>query len=100
MSFWKISFYVYSKNSIHYSNKNPKKRYCTEKNGVRDLSSNLSKLNVTSGNDSPQRYPTTEGECSIQQCLNQFTAMELMNGNNKVGCTRCTEKMNKVSKKN
>lgn len=32
-----------------------------------------------------------EGECSVLTCLNQFTASEIMTGNNKVSCERCTE---------
>ncbi|KAJ6637278.1 Ubiquitin carboxyl-terminal hydrolase 45 [Pseudolycoriella hygida] len=37
------------------------------------------------------RYTCKENECSIQSCLNNFTAMELMSGNNQVGCDVCTE---------
>ncbi|KDR12581.1 Ubiquitin carboxyl-terminal hydrolase 45, partial [Zootermopsis nevadensis] len=37
------------------------------------------------------RYQCDDGECSIQSCLNQFTALELMTGNNKVGCEKCTQ---------
>lgn len=37
------------------------------------------------------RYACEDNECSIQSCLNNFTAMELMSGNNKVGCDFCTE---------
>lgn len=40
------------------------------------------------------RYQCDEGECSIQSCLNQFTALELMTGNNKVGCEACTKRIN------
>lgn len=36
------------------------------------------------------RYACEENECSIQSCLNNFTAIELMSGNNKVGCDECT----------
>ncbi|VVC44356.1 Hypothetical protein CINCED_3A025219 [Cinara cedri] len=32
-----------------------------------------------------------DGECSVLTCLNQFTASEIMTGNNKVSCERCTE---------
>ena len=50
--------------------------------------------------EAPQtRYLTKEGEFSIQSCLNQFTALELMTGNNKVGCEACTAKANKVGSK-
>jgi len=41
------------------------------------------------------RYQCDDGECSIQSCLNQFTALELMTGNNKVGCENCTQRQNK-----
>lgn len=40
------------------------------------------------------RVQCTEGECSVQSCLNNFTALELMTGNNKVGCDSCTERIN------
>ncbi|GBP56446.1 Ubiquitin carboxyl-terminal hydrolase 16 [Eumeta japonica] len=40
------------------------------------------------------RYMAEEGECSIQSCLSQFTALELLTGNNKVGCDTCTERIN------
>lgn len=40
------------------------------------------------------RYHCEEGECSIQSCLNNFTAAELMTGNNKVGCDACSERIN------
>lgn len=40
------------------------------------------------------RYQSEDGECSIQSCLNNFTAIELMTGNNKVGCDACTERLN------
>lgn len=40
------------------------------------------------------RYSCEDNECSIQSCLNNFTAPELMSGNNKVGCDKCTEMFN------
>lgn len=40
------------------------------------------------------RYQCEDGELSLQSCLNNFTAMELMTGNNKVGCEACTERIN------
>lgn len=39
------------------------------------------------------RYLCDEDECSIQSCLSQFTALELLTGNNKVGCETCTERI-------
>ncbi|XP_053611210.1 ubiquitin carboxyl-terminal hydrolase 16/45 isoform X2 [Plodia interpunctella] len=39
-------------------------------------------------------YVCEEDECSIQSCLSQFTALELLTGNNKVGCENCTERIN------
>ena len=41
------------------------------------------------------RHQTEEGECSVISCLNQFTSVELMTGNNKVGCDACTQRQNK-----
>uniref|UniRef100_A0A6B2EKH2 Ubiquitin carboxyl-terminal hydrolase n=1 Tax=Phlebotomus kandelakii TaxID=1109342 RepID=A0A6B2EKH2_9DIPT len=40
------------------------------------------------------KYQCEDGECSVQSCLNNFTALELMTGNNKVGCDACTERLN------
>lgn len=40
------------------------------------------------------RYQCEDGECSVQSCLNNFTAVELMTGNNKVGCDNCTKRIN------
>jgi hypothetical protein len=45
------------------------------------------------------RYQCDDGECSIQSCLNQFTALELMTGNNKVGCENCTQRQNQGKSK-
>ncbi|XP_046609099.1 ubiquitin carboxyl-terminal hydrolase 16 isoform X2 [Neodiprion virginianus] len=68
----------------------------TNGNGVDDVISGLSRLGMHSnGYQSPSRYPSEDGECSVQSCLNQFTALELMSGNNKVGCEACTERENK-----
>ncbi|XP_017887845.1 ubiquitin carboxyl-terminal hydrolase 16 isoform X2 [Ceratina calcarata] len=50
--------------------------------------------------EAPTRYPTKEGECSIQSCLNQFTALELMTGSNKVGCEACTQRETKAKNNN
>lgn len=40
------------------------------------------------------RYHCEDGECSVQSCLNNFTAVEYMTGNNKVSCEACTERIN------
>lgn len=68
-------------------------------NGVAKLTGSLSRMGIHHSNQSPTRYFTNEGEISIQSCLNQFTAQELMSGNNKVGCEACTAKENKVGSK-
>lgn len=36
------------------------------------------------------RYQCSSHECSIQSCLNQFTAAELLTGSNKFVCESCT----------
>ena len=36
------------------------------------------------------RYHPSGHECSVLSCINQFTAMELLTGNNKFGCEKCT----------
>jgi len=40
------------------------------------------------------RLQCADGELSVQSCLNNFTSVELMTGNNKVGCEACTERIN------
>ncbi|XP_044737826.1 ubiquitin carboxyl-terminal hydrolase 45 [Chrysoperla carnea] len=40
------------------------------------------------------RYQCDDSECSVQSCLNQFTSVELMTGNNKVCCEACTKRIN------
>lgn len=40
------------------------------------------------------RHHCSDGECSVQSCLNNFTAVELMTGNNKVACDACSERIN------
>ena len=40
----------------------------------------------------PARYQPDSHECSIQSCLNQFTAAELLTGANKFGCENCSNK--------
>ena len=39
----------------------------------------------------PRNQPAGN-ECSVTSCLNQFTAGELLTGNNKFGCERCTRR--------
>ncbi|XP_052241932.1 ubiquitin carboxyl-terminal hydrolase 45-like isoform X2 [Dreissena polymorpha] len=53
-------------------------------------------------NSLAERYHVSSGECSIQSCLNQFTAAELLTGHNKFGCKNCTKLKfgNKNSKSN
>nr|XP_033336987.1 ubiquitin carboxyl-terminal hydrolase 16 isoform X1 [Megalopta genalis]XP_033336988.1 ubiquitin carboxyl-terminal hydrolase 16 isoform X2 [Megalopta genalis]XP_033336989.1 ubiquitin carboxyl-terminal hydrolase 16 isoform X2 [Megalopta genalis]XP_033336990.1 ubiquitin carboxyl-terminal hydrolase 16 isoform X1 [Megalopta genalis]XP_033336991.1 ubiquitin carboxyl-terminal hydrolase 16 isoform X2 [Megalopta genalis]XP_033336992.1 ubiquitin carboxyl-terminal hydrolase 16 isoform X2 [Megalopta ge len=75
------------RNAVEYSNE-----IC---NGVNGISSGISKMGLGC-QSSPIRYPTNEGECSIMSCLNQFTALELMRGSNKVSCEACTARERKV----
>ncbi|KAG1661418.1 Ubiquitin carboxyl-terminal hydrolase 45 [Nymphon striatum] len=37
------------------------------------------------------RYQCSSHECSVQSCLNQFTAAELLTGSNKFGCENCSK---------
>lgn len=64
-------------------------------NGVGDIMTGMSRLGM-GGHQSPGRYSTKEGECSVESCLNQFTALELMTGSNKVVCEACTARERKV----
>lgn len=45
------------------------------------------------------RYKCEDGECSVQSCMNQFTACELMTGSNKVACELCTKRHGGPDKK-
>ncbi|XP_011143262.1 ubiquitin carboxyl-terminal hydrolase 45 isoform X1 [Harpegnathos saltator] len=63
-------------------------------NGVGDIMVGMSRLGI-GGHQSPGRYSTKEGECSVESCLNQFTALELMTGSNKVVCEACTARERK-----
>lgn len=38
------------------------------------------------------RYQAAAHECSVQSCLNSFTAPELLTGSNKYGCDNCTRR--------
>ncbi|KAL5010033.1 hypothetical protein ScPMuIL_012338 [Solemya velum] len=41
------------------------------------------------------RYQPSSRECSIMSCLHQFTAAELLIGNNKFGCANCSKQKHK-----
>ncbi|KAL0129373.1 hypothetical protein PUN28_004220 [Cardiocondyla obscurior] len=58
-------------------------------NDLGDIMAEMSRLGIA-GHQMPDRYKTKEGECSVESCLNQFTALELMSGSNKVVCEACT----------
>ncbi|XP_028167358.1 ubiquitin carboxyl-terminal hydrolase 45 [Ostrinia furnacalis] len=65
-------------------------------NNIEPEKSNLQRDFLPYSRQSPSspRYVCDEDECSIQSCLSQFTALELLTGNNKVGCETCTERIN------
>ncbi|KAK0091460.1 hypothetical protein PV326_003198, partial [Microctonus aethiopoides] len=72
-------------------------------NDIDEISTELSKISMTNdktlASPSP-RYPIVEGDFSIQSCLNQFTACELMTDSNRVGCEACTARENKKNGSN
>lgn len=37
------------------------------------------------------RYHPTSRECTVMSCIHQFTSAELLTGNNKFGCAKCTQ---------
>ncbi|OWK01389.1 USP45 [Cervus elaphus hippelaphus] len=45
-----------------------------------------------------QSYVTTSKECSLQSCLYHFTSVELLMGNNKLLCEKCTGKKQQCQK--
>ncbi|XP_029171338.1 ubiquitin carboxyl-terminal hydrolase 16 isoform X2 [Nylanderia fulva] len=63
-------------------------------NELGDIMTGMSRLGI-SEHQSSGRYTTKEGECSVESCLNQFTALELMTGSNKVVCEACTARQKK-----
>lgn len=67
-------------------------------NELGDIMTGMSRLGIA-GHQSLGRYTTKEGECSVESCLNQFTALELMTGSNKVVCEACTAREKKVTQK-
>ena len=80
--------------------KNKKSKKSKLSNGVGEVASNLTKLDLATHEFfPPKRYDVKDGEISVQACLNQFTDLELMNGKNQVACKACTEKENKVFRK-
>ncbi|CAG2059244.1 unnamed protein product, partial [Timema podura] len=46
------------------------------------------------GSTLAHRYQLDGDQCTVQSCLNQFTALELMTGSNKVGCENCSQRHN------
>ncbi|XP_068087319.1 ubiquitin carboxyl-terminal hydrolase 45 isoform X2 [Hyperolius riggenbachi] len=46
-----------------------------------------------------QGYVTSPKECSVQSCLYQFTSVELLMGNNKLLCEKCSESRMKYQRK-
>uniref|UniRef100_A0A8C5Q315 Ubiquitin carboxyl-terminal hydrolase n=1 Tax=Leptobrachium leishanense TaxID=445787 RepID=A0A8C5Q315_9ANUR len=63
-------------------------------------STHLSKSPQTAFQTLSQGYCTSSKECSIQSCLYQFTSVELLMGNNKLLCEKCTERRVKCQRKN
>ncbi|XP_053316809.1 ubiquitin carboxyl-terminal hydrolase 45 [Spea bombifrons] len=45
-----------------------------------------------------QGYSASSKECSVQSCLYQFTSVELLMGNNKLLCEKCSENRQKFHK--
>lgn len=56
----------------------------------------MSNLDIA-GHQLAEKYCIEEGEPSIHMCLNDFTALELLTGSNKVTCEVCTSRQMKVS---
>ncbi|XP_072355698.1 ubiquitin carboxyl-terminal hydrolase 45 isoform X2 [Scyliorhinus torazame] len=59
----------------------------------------VSKKTVTAFQTLSQNYDARPKECSLQSCLRQFTSVDLLMGNNKLLCEKCTEKRQKQQKK-
>ena len=57
---------------------------------VRSRSEIKYEMKVKATNTLVPRYQPSGHECSVLSCVNQFTAMELLTGNNKFGCEKCT----------
>uniref|UniRef100_UPI00398E332E ubiquitin carboxyl-terminal hydrolase 45 isoform X2 n=1 Tax=Pristiophorus japonicus TaxID=55135 RepID=UPI00398E332E len=69
--------------------------------GIQDTKerSVVSKNTVTAFQTLSQSYGARPKECSLQSCLSQFTSVDLLMGNNKLMCEKCTEKRQKQHKK-
>ncbi|XP_067840877.1 ubiquitin carboxyl-terminal hydrolase 45 [Heptranchias perlo] len=59
----------------------------------------VSKNTVAAFQTLSQSYRARPKECSLQSCLSQFTSVDLLMGNNKLLCEKCTEKRQKQHKK-
>uniref|UniRef100_A0A4W3JG70 Ubiquitin carboxyl-terminal hydrolase n=1 Tax=Callorhinchus milii TaxID=7868 RepID=A0A4W3JG70_CALMI len=59
----------------------------------------ISKNPTTAFQTLSQSYVAKPKECSLQSCLHQFTSVDLLMGNNKLLCEKCTEKRQKQQKK-
>ncbi|XP_055491850.1 ubiquitin carboxyl-terminal hydrolase 45 isoform X1 [Leucoraja erinacea] len=59
----------------------------------------VSRNTVTAFQTLTRSYRARPKECSLQSCLAQFTSIDLLMGNNKLLCEKCTEKKQKQHKK-
>lgn len=68
-------------------------------NNSGDLTTKLSNMSISQDKLTSQAftyYQPQNNNISIESCLNQFIAVELLDDNNKVQCKVCTDRMNKA----
>ncbi|XP_048386802.1 ubiquitin carboxyl-terminal hydrolase 45 isoform X3 [Stegostoma tigrinum] len=70
--------------------------FCSEDAKERSV---VSKKTAAAFQTLSQNYEPRSKECSLQSCLSHFTSVDLLMGNNKLLCEKCTEKRQKQHKK-
>ncbi|XP_048453465.1 ubiquitin carboxyl-terminal hydrolase 45 isoform X2 [Rhincodon typus] len=70
--------------------------FCIEDSKERSV---VSKKTIAAFQTLSQNYEPRSKECSLQSCLSHFTSVDLLMGNNKLLCEKCTEKRQKQHKK-
>ncbi|XP_014297700.1 ubiquitin carboxyl-terminal hydrolase 45 isoform X2 [Microplitis demolitor] len=68
-------------------------------NNINELAQKLSNTSVSDDEltfRTLAHYQTDDNNFSIESCLNQFTALELLTDSNKVQCKVCTDRINKI----
>ncbi|XP_065057569.1 ubiquitin carboxyl-terminal hydrolase 16-like isoform X2 [Rhopilema esculentum] len=68
----------------------------TEQHSEDDNGSDEEEMKSNNVSTFSPEYKCKSGECSILSCLHQFTAKDVLEGNNRFRCDECTKKRNEV----